>query len=115
MEFFYSLYMKTGEMKYYGMFLFLKNRIRYSGCSCKSGEWITLLPDGQLAFCAPRSKRLGSCLDESAYELVQKNMEYFQEIICNYCDSCGQYISDVNKVGKDFMYKEIVMNNSSRW
>ena len=114
-EFFYAQYVKTGSEKYFAIFLFLKYKQRFAKCPYKTNEWITLLPNGDIAFCAPRSKTLGSAINESAYTIVKKDIEYIGEIKNRYCNTCGQYITELDVSGKEKMYSDIILNSPLRW
>ena len=110
MEFFHKKYMETGEEKYYILFLYLRDGKRYAECPCMFNEWITLTPNAQIGFCATHSKELGSALENSAYEVVQENMSYLQELKADYCEGCSHYTSMLNAEGYRLLREDMRKN-----
>lgn len=98
-EFFYTKALFTGSEKYFALYLYLKEKKRYCDCPCKYNEWITLTPDSQIGFCATYSKNLGSALEKSAYNIVQDNLEYLEEIKKNHCETCSHYMYGLDSNG----------------
>lgn len=115
MEFFYNEYQKTKKEKYYALYLFLRDGKRYAECPCKSNEWITLTPDAQIGLCATRSKKLGSALETSAYELVHYNIAHLQEIKDQYCEACSHYAYQLNVDGMRELLKEKMKIENMEW
>lgn len=113
-EFFYCLYMKTRKEKYYAIYLYLKNGKRYADCPCMHNEWITVTPDSQISFCATHSKILGSGLYDSAYKIVEKNMDHLDEIKEKYCEKCSHYAYRLNAEGIHLLYADLLKNSSIR-
>ena len=113
-EFFYCLYQKTKKEKYFALYLYLQERKRYAKCPCQYSEWITVLPNGQIEFCATHSKSLGSGIEHSAYDLVNGSTDYLNEITNEYCQKCSHYISALNVQGKRRLYEECVKNRIMR-
>lgn len=113
-EFFYSKYRETGSERYYAIFLFLKTGIRYDICPCMFNEWITVTPDSQISFCATHSKKLGSGLDNSSYEIVKRNLPYLEQIREKYCLHCSHYIYGLNVKGLRMMYRDMKENEYLR-
>lgn len=112
-EFFYCLYNERKIEKYFALFLYLSDGKRYADCPCRHNEWITLTPDGQLAFCATHSKMLGSCLDKTAYELMSENISYLNEITTTCCETCSHYIYELNFDGLLRLHEE--QNKNRGW
>ncbi|MEE0893446.1 MAG: radical SAM protein [Treponema sp.] len=104
-EFFYKLFRTTNRGKYYALYLFLKEKKRYSNCPCMNNEWITLTPDSNISFCASHSKLLGSAKEKSAYRIIKENKKYLKSIKKE-CSSCSTYISELNFKGSYLLYKE---------
>lgn len=98
-EFFYSKYIQTGEEKYFGLFLYLRDRKRYAPCPCQYNEWVTLTPDSQIGYCATHSRNLGSALETSAYEIFNGNLDYLEELKKDYCKSCSHYLYELSAEG----------------
>lgn len=105
-EFFYKKYLETDSEKYFGLYLYLNEKCRYAECPCMQNEWITLTPDTQIGFCATHSKNLGSALEQSSYEIVQKNIGYLKEIRCKYCNGCSHYMYRLSAKGLIRLYKD---------
>lgn len=111
-EFFYGQYLKTKKEKYYALYLYLRDGKRYAQCPCRSNEWITVTPDAEIGFCATRSKKIGSALEASAYELVKKNIDQLDEIKETYCETCSHYAYRLNADGlRELMMEKYKMEN----
>ncbi len=113
-EFFYKQYCKTKQEKYFGLFLFLKDRKRYSVCPCQFNEWVTLTPDAEIGYCATHSKKLGSALEKSAYDIFRDNNDYLEELKYNYCEYCSHYMYELNVEGLKKLKKEELKNEFVR-
>lgn len=109
-EFFYKKYLDENSERYFAIYLFLKEQIRYAMCPCMYNEWITLTPDCQLGFCATHSKNLGSALENSAYGIVQNNLKYLEELKLTYCSNCSHYIYRLNDIGLKKMLDDKFIN-----
>ncbi len=105
-EFFYKKYIETGREKYFALYLYLLHGKRYSLCPCQKLEWITLMPDCQLGFCATHSKEIGCSLEEEPNKIVDNNLSYLDEIKNNYCDGCSHYTYQLNDIGLRLLYKD---------
>lgn len=115
MEFFYNEYKKTKNEKYYALFLYLRDGKRYADCPCMHNDWITLMPDSEIGFCATRSKKLGSGLKTSPYELVQSNLTYLEELKNEFCEKCSHYMYRLNAGGLKELLKEELRNRDMEW
>ena len=104
-EFFYCQYLKTRKEKYFALYLYLLEQKRYADCPCMHNEWITITPNSQIGFCATYSKELGSALEHSAYELVQNNLNYLQDIKKEFCATCSHYSYKLNSEGIRLQYE----------
>ena len=113
-EFFYHLFMETKNEKYYALYLYLKEGVRYAPCPYQTIQWVTLTPDTQIAYCATSSKNLGSCLECSALELVKNNEDYLKELCKDKCHNCAHYIQYLSASGLHEMHKEILRNEFMR-
>lgn len=60
---------------------------RASGCHWKN-KGVTLLPTGDLAYCAVHSMSLGNILDNDAQDLFWNNVDHLADIVQNKCASC---------------------------
>jgi len=98
-EFFYAKALSKRDEKYFALYLYAKEKKRYSDCSCKYNDWVTLTPDAQIGFCATYSKNLGSSLEKSAYDIVQGNLDYLDEIKANHCKTCSHYMYSLDSAG----------------
>jgi MoaA/NifB/PqqE/SkfB family radical SAM enzyme len=105
-EFFLAHYRKTGIEKYYGLYLFALSQKRYSDCSYKRNDGVTVTPNGDLCFCATHSKVLGNCLTEDAFALYHLNSKYHKEIRKHYCQSCSHYMYCLNSSGVKQLFNE---------
>lgn len=114
-EFFYTRYIATGKEKYFGLFLYLMEKRRYSQCPYMYNEWITITPDGQLGFCASHSKKLGSAIVKSARDLVNENLQYLYEIKKQYCSNCPHYGYQLNADGYSVLYRDNMRNSHTQW
>jgi MoaA/NifB/PqqE/SkfB family radical SAM enzyme len=104
-EFFYNKYRETQKEKYFSIYLFLRYQKRFSDCPCMYNEWITVTPDGNIGFCATHSKGLGSGIEESPYDIVNRNKKYLKQIKRTYCGSCSHYSYMLNEKGLKILYK----------
>ena len=77
-------------------------------------EWITLTPDSQIGFCATHSKNLGSGLERSAYDIVNDNLSYLQEIREKFCRTCSHYMYSLNVEGCRLMLDDRRRNSFMR-
>lgn len=105
-EFFYCKYRECQSERYFGIYLFIKYKKRFSGCPCMYNQWVTLTPDSQIGFCATHSKKIGSALEKSALVLVKNNLDHLYEIRNSFCNSCSHYIYDLNSQGLRYMFEE---------
>jgi MoaA/NifB/PqqE/SkfB family radical SAM enzyme len=109
-EFFYCLYRKTNKEKYFAIFLYLQTGKRYAPCPHQYNEWVTVLPDGEIEFCATQSKRLGNGCEHSPYDIVQNNTEYLYEIRDTHCRTCSHYSYILNSEGRELLYDDCLKN-----
>lgn len=109
-EFFYQKYLETRNEKYFGLFLYLKDKKRYAPCPCQYNDWVTLTPDAQIGYCATHSKNLGSALEESAYDIFQRNIDYLQEIKKTHCENCSHYLYQLNADGIKILEEDQMKN-----
>lgn len=114
-EFFFNEYLETAEEKYYGLFLYLRDRYRYTLCPCKNNEWITLTPDCELGYCATHSKKLGNVLEASAYEIAQSSLDHLEYIKKNRCSMCSHYGYQLNGEGHIELYHLHLYNRHEIW
>lgn len=110
-EFFYKLAIDYRSEKYFALYLYLKDGVRYAPCPCMYNEWVTLTPDGEIAYCATHSKNLGNSLKESAYDIFNNNITYLEQLKKSKCKSCSHYIYELDKEGKKLFYDEMRRNN----
>lgn len=109
-EFFYKKYSETLSERYFSIYLFLKYKKRFDTCPCMFNQWITITPDGELGFCATHSKKLGSGIEESSYDIVKRNLNYLDEIKKNYCNRCSHYMYELNDEGLRLMLEDQYKN-----
>ena len=91
-EFFYKKYKETLDEKYYALYLFCLEQNRYSDCTYKFNEGVTITPDGMLCYCATHSDVIGDANRFSAKQLFFGNKKHQQEIRKRYCDHCSHYM-----------------------
>lgn len=106
-EFFYKKAIQDNSETYFGLYLYIRNRKRYAYCPCRYNDWVTLVPNGNISYCATYSKELGNALENSAYDLFNNNIDILHEIANQHCESCSHYISELDPVGLRMFYKEI--------
>lgn len=109
-EFFYKKAIQENSETYFGLYLYICSRKRYANCPCRYNDWVTLVPNGNISYCATYSKELGNALEYSAYELFNNNVDILHEIACQHCESCSHYINELDPVGLKMFYKEISNN-----
>jgi hypothetical protein len=63
---------------------------RISGCEFKNNGF-TLLPNGDISYCATYSKILGNGLQHYPDSLYYGNQTYKDDLIKSQCQSCSQY------------------------
>lgn len=114
-EFFYGQYLKTGRESYFAIFLFLMYGKRYALCPHRQNEWVTVLPDGDVEFCAARSKPLGNGILSSTSELIANNQKYFQDIKDKSCDGCSSYMYMLNDEGLLLLHEDQMKNQKMRY
>lgn len=105
-EFFYTQYKKTGNDKYYGLYLYLKTGKRFAPCPCMNNSWVTLTPDGQIGYCATRSKIIGPVEGQTFYDSFNNNIRYLEMIKKRYCMNCSHYLYTLNEEGIKHALKE---------
>ncbi|WP_036608093.1 radical SAM protein [Oribacterium sp. P6A1] len=110
-EFFYKKAIKECSETYFGIFLYIRDRKRYADCPCRHNDWVTLVPNGNISYCATYSNELGSALEKSAYDIFNGNIQILHEITTNHCQSCSHYISQLDSVGLRLFYEELLKNN----
>lgn len=113
-EFFYTKYRETKNEKYYAIYYLLKTKERVADCPCMWNEWLTLLPDGQIGFCATHSKILGSLLEKSGEQIVRQELKYHKEMKKKYCKNCSHYSYTLNKKGLKSMHEDFLTCNYLR-
>lgn len=99
MEFFYMLFKKTGQKKYFALFLFLRDKKRYDDCPCRTNKWITITPDSNISFCASHSDLLDSGINRSTYNILKSNKKYLKSLWKS-CPTCSTYIYSLNYEGQ---------------
>lgn len=109
-EFFYKKAMELKSQRYYGLYLFIRDGIRYAYCPCQNNSWVTLTPDGSICYCATHSKELGNARNESAYEIFNRNTDYLDYIKSHYCKNCSHYMTRLDRTGLRKFYKELINN-----
>ena len=110
-EFFYKKAIQENSETYFGIYLYIREKRRYAYCPCQYNDWVTLIPNGNISYCATYSKELGSALEQSAYDIFNGNIQILQEIRKNNCTNCSHYISQLDVRGLNLFYKEILKNN----
>ena len=110
-EFFYKKAIQERSETYFGIYLYIRYKNRYADCPCKYNEWVTLVPNGNISYCATYSKELGSALKKSAYDLFNDNIAILKEIRDKHCCSCSHYISQLDSKGLRLFYIELLKNN----
>ena len=115
MEFFYAKYMETRSEKYFGLFLYLRDKRRYAECPCRQNEWVTLTPDCELGYCATHSKKLGNALERSAREIYDEHLSYLDEIKETYCEGCSHYGYHLGGEGYAELYHHNLLIDHRLW
>ena len=109
-EFFYKKAMQECSEAYFGLFLYINEKKRYAICPCQYNEWVTLVPNGNISYCATYSQELGSALTNSAYDLFNSNLGILSIIREQHCGTCSHYISQLNVSGLKLLKKELLKN-----
>jgi sulfatase maturation enzyme AslB (radical SAM superfamily)/polysaccharide pyruvyl transferase WcaK-like protein len=90
--FFYKLIVtfekdETYQRTYYSIINMLGGGKRIIGCPYHSNG-VVLSSKGEIAYCAPKSKVLGSAIEKSAFTLYNENLSHKQQILDHNCDNC---------------------------
>lgn len=93
-EWFYCKFRETFSEKYYALYRYLEDGIRLSNCDYKSNG-VTLLPDGNIAYCATYSKVLGNGIQQDSEKLYFENQSYKNELLNLKCGTCSHYSSSL--------------------
>ena len=104
-EFFLKKYSDTKEEKYWALYYLIFYGKRVSECTYCSGQGITIVPSGKIAYCATHSKELCNALEQNAEEVFFENKTYLREIKERHCGKCSQYSYQLNRDG----YKKIFL------
>lgn len=107
MEFFYSLFYQSKSQRYFAIYYYIKMQKRIAYCDYQN-DAITLVPNGNLVYCATHSKELGNVLQSSTTDVYMKNLGYKKHLHENYCDSCSHYMYDLTAEGLKLYYKELM-------
>lgn len=105
-EFFYGLYKKTGQERYFSAYLSLRYNKRFSVCPYQHKEWITLTPDGDVSFCTSYSDSIGSAVTNSAYDLFVKYGDKVHREVKKYCNECIHNHDNLNVEGKKLLIED---------
>jgi polysaccharide pyruvyl transferase WcaK-like protein/MoaA/NifB/PqqE/SkfB family radical SAM enzyme len=68
--------------------MIFENKERSTVCPYSHLSAIALTSNGSLLFCSPQSTELGSCINQSPHEILQKNIEELHNIKRNACKNC---------------------------
>ena len=114
-EFFYKMFSKTKSEMYYSIFKYLENddHVRVSDCEHLHGA-ITLTPEGNICYCATRSKVIGNVLkgEDNATSIFRNNLDYRRELECEFCTNCSHYSSTVSiKHYREFIDEKMKLNH----
>lgn len=113
-EWFYYKFKRTLSEQYYAIYRYLLNGKRIAKC-CYQYDGVTLMPNGDIAYCATHSKIIGNGLKEESEKIFTMNLKYKKELIENECKTCShysealsldhylEYVEDI--VGEPFKYK----------
>jgi len=97
-EFFYELFIKTKEKKYYFIYRYLNESFhqkRMSHCGYMDRD-ITIDGQGNLSYCATKSKIIGH-ISENNFQRIffdENNIKYRKELVKNECNSCIHYTNN---------------------
>lgn len=105
-EFFYKKAKTEDSIRYYAIYLFVKNGRRYAPCDSARKGWVTLTPDSQIGYCATHSRNLGNAQEQSSYQMFQENTDYLQELSREHCSTCSHYMYGLNYEGMRLYYKD---------
>lgn len=105
-EFFYKKAKVENSMRYYAIYLFVKDGKRYAPCECARKGWVTLTPDSQIGYCATHSKNLGNAQEQSSYRIFSDNTRYLNELSREHCRTCSHYMYGLNYEGMRLYYKD---------
>ena len=114
-EFFYGQYIKTSKESYYAIYLYLLSGKRFALCPHKRYEWTTILPNGNIEFCATQSKDLENGLKYKPIEILKKSICYFESMSKKNCDTCPHYMYLLNGEGLKYLYEDRIKNQNIRY
>lgn len=97
-EWFYYKFRQNFSQKYYAIYRYLLDGKRLSYCDFKNNG-LTLLPNGDISYCATYSKILGNGLQHDSDRLYYENQTYKEELIKSHCQSCSQYSGNLTLDG----------------
>ncbi|NLL44568.1 MAG: radical SAM protein [Mollicutes bacterium] len=94
-EWFYYKFKQTNSEQYYNLYRYLLDNKRIAKCDYQN-DGITILPNGDLSFCATQSKIIGNALSEPANLLFKNNILYRKQLMENKCAECSHYSGTVS-------------------
>ena len=105
-EFFYGLFIETKSERYFAIYYYIKTGKRLSYCEYQESG-ITLLPNGEIAYCATCSETIGNALEENPSKIYEKGFEYRKILVNEKCMGCSHYMYILNSAGLLEYNKEI--------
>lgn len=107
MEFFYTLFLKKRSQRYFAIYYFIRYQKRVAYCDYQRSA-LTLVPNGNLAYCATHSKEVGNVIQSGTSNVYYENLDYQKELIKTHCASCSHYMYNLNSEGLKEYYKELL-------
>ena len=115
-EFFYQKFRETNLNKYYALFMYLRDNVHYRYCGCQYlHDAITITPEGNICYCATRSKEIGNIYSDNIEQVYFSNAEYNNQIKEEYCIHCSHYIVDLVGEAENKLLNERLINYRSAW
>lgn len=107
MEFFYGLFRKTKSERYFGIYYYIKTQKRIAYCDYMHNA-LTVIPNGNIAYCATHSKEIGNAIETKASDLYYSNLDYQKSLINTYCQNCSHYIYTLTAEGLKLYNEELL-------
>lgn len=94
-EWFYYKFRRTNSEQYYSIYRYLLEGKRTAECDYQY-DGVTLLPNGDISYCATQSKVLGNSITEPADIIFESNLDYKKQLIASKCDKCSHYSGSIS-------------------
>lgn len=93
-EWFYYKFRRTNSEKYYSIYRYLLDGKRIAKCDYQV-DGITLMPNGDISYCATQSKVIGNSINKPADIIFESNLDYRNRLVSKECNNCSHYSGSV--------------------